>query len=56
MAKISININLSPEKSEAGKHPETHQNISYCLSDLKITTKLEELNDFIHGWLKKQKK
>ena len=56
MAKISINLSLNPEANEAEKNQDLYQNFSYNLSGLKTTTKLEELNDFIYEWIKKQKK
>ena len=56
MAKISISVSLNPEDAEEQKDPNVYQSIAYTLNGMKAKTKIEELNDLIYEWLKKQKK
>ena len=55
--KIAINISVNPESDEERKtNPQSYENISYTLSGFKTDVSLNEINDMIYEWLKKERK
>ena len=54
--KITVNITLNPEGEEESKNPNAYQNFNYVMGGFKPGIKLDEIQDTVYEWTKKQPK